>query len=192
MNSILATEVTPQPEEKPAALPPLEAWATNERMRHIPSLEWMIRKIDVDVRKRLEILLSPVGSLENGDPRRPPIEEEGRHIVRALDRLAEIAKHSRPSHQPADLTQRVQSSLNHAVANLRVVDAHLFGRRFPYNAFERSKSEPIYGALLTVLTATDRLIPLIRQIDARLDERLLDGLVVLQNPVDERMLRPIA
>ena len=66
MNSILATEVTPQPDEKPAALPPLEAWATNERMRHIPSLEWMIRKIDVDVRKRLEILLSPVGSLENG------------------------------------------------------------------------------------------------------------------------------
>ena len=192
MDSTLATEVTAQPGEKPAALPPLETLVTNDRMRHIPGIEWMIRKTDVDLRKRLETLLSPIGSMENDDPRRPPIEAEVKRIVQALDRLAEIAKHSRPTHHPTDLTQRVNASLANAVANLRAVDGNVVGRRIPYNVFERSKSEPLYGALLAVISATYRLVPLIRQVDARLDERLMDGLVVLQNPVDERMLRPIA
>ena len=191
MNSTLATEVPTQPDENRPHLPPLET-APNDRMRHVPSIEWMIRKIDVDVRKRLEHMLLPVGSLEKDDPRRAPIEAAVQHVATALDRLGESAKHSRPVHPPSDPVQRVNASLTQAVRSLRSVDADLFGRRFPYNVFEKSRSEPVYGALLGVLSATAELMPLIRSVDSRLDERLMEGLVVLENPVDERMLRPIA
>lgn len=185
MNSTLATEVAPQP----AAL---ETWAANERMRHIPTVEWMIRKTDVDLRRRLDRILTPFGSLQHDDPHRARIEEQLRILCRAFERVADVAKHSRQAQQGGDIAQRVRLALNHAVENLRTADADLIGRRFPFHTGERSKAEPLYGALLTAISAMNRLVPLVRQIDLDLDERLLEGLVVLENPVDERMLRPIA
>ena len=45
-----ATEATT---EKPAEKPSLmETWAANEVMRHVPSIDWIIRKLDEDVRRR--------------------------------------------------------------------------------------------------------------------------------------------
>ena len=184
MNSMLATEVTTAPTA-------LETWSANERMRHIPSVEWMIRKIDVDVRKRVDHLLGSFTASAD-DAHRAPIEDGFRILVRALDRLAEVAKHSRATQQSHDTPQRVHAALQHTVENLHSLDADVIGRRFPFHTGERSKAEPLYGALLGVLEATNRLVPLVRAIDPGLDERLLEGLVVLQNPVDERMLRPIA
>ena len=184
MNSMLATEVTTAPTA-------LETWSANERMRHIPSVEWMLRKIDVDVRRRVDHLLGSFRSPMD-EARRAPIEDGFRLLVRALDRLAEVAKHSRTTQQSHDTAQRVHAALQHTVENLRSLDADLIGRRFPFHTSERSKAEPLYGALLAVLDAVSRLVPLVRAVDPGLDERLLEGLVVLQNPVDERMLRPIA
>ena len=184
MNSMLATEVTTAPTA-------LETWSANERMRHIPSLEWMIRKVDVDVRRRVDLLLGSFTSPGN-EPHRAALDEGFRNLVRGLDRLAEVARHSRTTQQSHDTSQRVHAALQHAVENLRSLDADLIGRRFPFHTSERSKAEPLYGALLAVLDAVGRLVPLVRAVDPGLDERLLEGLVVLQNPVDERMLRPIA
>ena len=169
-----------------------ESWATNERMRHVPTVEWMIGKVDSDLRRRIDILLTPFASLAPDDARRAPLELELRNLCRALDRLADVAKHSRPNGQQGDMTNRVHTALEHAVANLRTLDRDLIGRRFPFQTFERSKAEPLYGALLVTMQVIDRIIPLVRDIDPALDERLLEGSVVLQNPVDERMLRPIA
>jgi hypothetical protein len=198
MNSTLATEPTTQPpaeapDKAAVAHPLLETWSKNERMRHIPSIEWITQKLDRDVRKTVEQLWTSLAALAFDDPRRAAIEEEFRGICRAVDRLAEVARHTRGNnHPPNDLGERVRYAINHAVTNLNTVDANVFGRRFPFQTLERSKGEPLYGALLVVLHHVDRTKTLVRTVDRGLDERLLEGLVVLENPVDARMLRPIA
>jgi hypothetical protein len=194
MNTMLATEPpTEQQTEKQPSRSLQETWAQNERMRHIPSVEWLIRKLDGDLRRRVEKLLAPIATLPADDPRRSPVEQELRALCGALDRVADVAKHSRHNgHAPADLPSRVGWSISHAVTNLRTLDPELFGRRFPFQTFERSKAEPLYGAFLTVVQVLQRIVPLVRAIDPNLDERLMEGIVVLENPVDQRMLRPIA
>lgn len=161
-------------------------------MRHVPSIEWIVWKLDHDVRGRLGKLMTSFSALSSDDARRGPIETELRNVCRAVDRLAEAAKHTRANGFPSELSNRIQWSLDHAVANLKNVDPTTFGRRYPFHLFERSRSEPLYGALLTVLSAVDRTLPLARAADPSLDERLMAGLVVLENPVDNRMLKPIA
>jgi hypothetical protein len=163
-------------------------------MRHVPGVEWMAWKLDVDIRRRVEKLIAPVLSLDANDPRRARIEDEFKALFRALERFADVARHSRNNghHIPADLGGRIGAAISHAVTSARGNDADLIGRRFPFHTFERSKAEPLYAALLVVLSVTQRIVPLVREVDSRLDERLLEGLVTLQNPVDDRMLRPIA
>ncbi len=185
MNSILATEAATERK-------PLETWAQNERMRHIPTVEWMIRKLDGELRRKVEKLIAPVTALPADDLRRATIEQELRALCTALDRVADIAKHSRQNgHIPSDLPSRVGAAISHAVTNLQTVDPAFFGRRYPYHTGERSKAEPLYGAFLVVMQGIDRIVPLVRAIDPGLDERVLEGLVVLENPVDERMREPI-
>ena len=62
MNSILATEATK------SSL--LETWEGNERMRHIPSVDWMVRKVDTDIRSRIEKSMTPILGIPSEDPRR--------------------------------------------------------------------------------------------------------------------------
>ena len=191
---MLATEAVPeQPAQKQPALTPLETWGQNERMRHIPTVEWMTRKLDGELRRKVEKLLAPVQALPADDAIRATIERELRSLCAALDRVADIAKHTRQNgYAPGDLSSRVGWAISHAVTNLRTVDPELFGRRFPFHTFERSKAEPLYGAFLNVIYIIDRIVVLVRAIDLGLDEKLLEGLVVLENPVDDRMLKPIA
>lgn len=200
MNNMLATETAGEIEarnpvetsEKRPVATQLELWPNNERMRHIPTREWMIWKLDSDVRGRLAKLLPAYSSLAAEDPRRPRIETELKSICRAADRLAEAAKHTRSNGVPSELTNRLTWAIDHAVANLKTIDVATFGKRAPFHLFDRSHAEQIYGALLAVMQGVERLLPLIREVDPDLDERLLDGLVVLANPVDARMLKPIA
>jgi hypothetical protein len=74
-------------------------------------------------------------------------------------------------------------SVNHAVSCLNSLDPSLFGRRCPFHTFERSKSEPVYGATVAVLSHLRDLTALVRTIDPDIDGRLLDGLVTLQEPL---------
>ena len=186
MEQQLATEAT----VVPTAV--LETPAGNERMRHVPSIEWIVWKLDQDVRARLGKFMTSFTGLSSDDAHRGPVEAELRNVCKAIDRLAEAAKHSRGNGVPSELSNRIQWSLDHAVANLKNVDPTTFGRRYPFHYFEKSRSEPLYGALLAVLSAMDRALPVVRAADPSLDERLMAGLVVLANPVDDRMLKPIA
>lgn len=193
MNSILATEATDAQAEKTSGLPPLEEWAGNDRMRHIPSLEWMIRKVDVELRRRIDLVRGSLESAQPDGPGRGRLEESLKSVCHALDLLAESARPSRQHHQQGgDLTHKIEAALTNAVAGLRSLDADLIGRRFPYHSFDRSKAEPLYGTLLVALGRVERSLALAREIDPGVNERLLDGLVVLENPVDERMMHPIA
>jgi hypothetical protein len=181
---MLATEEETAPSQDPAPRPTLlEQWPANERMRHVPSLPWIIQKLDQDVRRRLESLLVPYSDIAASDPRHGAIETELRAVCRALDRVADITRRGRGGHAPNDLASRVRWALNHTVQNLTATDADTFGRRFPFQTFERSYAEPLWGATLAVLQHVQNLVPLIREIEPDIDERMYEGLVNLIEPL---------
>lgn len=192
MNSMLATETaengTPASAPAPAPAFPLEIHAQNERMRHIPSLDWIVRKLEGDVRKRMDLLLDVLRTLPNDDPRHADLEGPLRAFCRSLDRLAEAARHGRTNHAPNEISAHLRWSLEHAVANLRGLDAETFGRREPFHHFDRSRSEPLYGAFLAVLCALERTFDTARPIDPFLDERLYAHLVQLDPPMRREKL----
>lgn len=162
-------------------------------MRHVPSAEWMARKIEGDVRTRVGKLLSAYMDLPSADPRHPAVETEFRALCRTFERLLDAAKPSaRHNGHQSDVASKIDALMNQAAAALHALEPTPFGHRNPYHFFERSKSECVYGALLTVLSHLDRVLALVRTVDATIDERILEGLVVLSNPVDDRMLQPIA
>ena len=164
MNSTVATELT----EKAATRPLLETWGKNERMRHVPPVEWMIEKLDRDLRRRVAILCSSAAPNEQ-------VDAELKSLCRAIDRLADAAKYSRASnHMPSEIGPRIDFAITHAVTSLGSLDANLFGRRCPFHSFERSKAESIYGALLIVIDHVHRLTQMIRAIAPGVDEKLLE------------------
>ena len=179
MTSMLATDA----EEAAAGRSSLETWARNEPMRHVPSAEWMSWKMDQDLRRRIELLFGPYANLSSDDPRRGPLENELRALCRAIDRLSEVARHSRNNHPPHDIGDRIVWALNQAVGSLNSLDPHLIGRRYPFQTGERSKAELLYGALLVVIQHVGRVLTLVRVIDPSVDEQLLDGLVKLETPL---------
>ena len=193
MNSMLATD-TP---EDAGAVPvpvtiaplPLENHAENERMRHIPSTEWMLRKLEGDVRKRIDLMIDVLHALPGDDPRHAELEGALRLLCRSVDRLAEAARHGRINHAPNEIAAHLHWSIDHAASNLRAVDGEIFGRRAPFHHFERSKSEPLYGAFLSVLAAIDRTLLIASAVDRGLDERLYAHLVQFETPMRQE---PIA
>ena len=178
--------VTEDPQAAPSAprAPLQETWSHNERMRHIPTVAWISQKLDGDLRKRIEKLFAPYASLPGDDARRGPLEGEFRALCQAIDRVADVAKRSRVNaHPPADLANRVSWSISHAVGNLSATDAETFGRRFPFQTFERSNAEPLWAAMLTVIDHVRRIEPLVRAVDPNIDERLYENLVTLSEPL---------
>ena len=169
--------------EKPATKPLLEVWGRNEIMRHVPLLDTLVRKLDDDVRHRVEKLWVSIAMLSHDDPRRGPIEDHARALCRAIDRLAETARHTRMHQPPNDLGDRLIWSVNHAISCLNSLDPALFGRRCPFHTFERSKAEPVYGAMVAMLAHVRNLTAIVRTVDPDVDGRLLDGLVTLEQPL---------
>ena len=161
MNSTLATE----PTDKPATHSLLETWGKNERMRHVPTIESIVDKLDHDLRRRINVLAT--------SPTNEAIDAELKAVGRSIDRLADTAKHSRsPAQAPAEIAARLDFAITHAISCLNSLDPNLFGRRYPFQTFERSKAESIYGALLLVIDRTHRVTELVRSVDRSVDERL--------------------
>lgn len=161
-----------------------EVWRQNERMRHIPSISWMIQKLEGDLRPRIDKLFAVYAALPAGDPRHAVLEQEFRTLCRAIDRVADVARRPRGNnHPPAELVHRISWGISHAVTNLKEADSDTFGRRFPFQTFERSNAEPLWAAMLAVIDHVHRIIPRIREIDPAIDERLYEGLVVLSTPL---------
>jgi hypothetical protein len=181
MDTLVATEEV----EKPAPRTLLETWGKNERMRHIPSVEWMLWKLDADLRRRMEKLFAPFAALPNDDPRHAPLEAEWRALCRTIDRFTDAVRHGRAGQGPQELSNRVFWTLSQAVSALHALDGNLFGRRYPFQTFERSKGEAIYGALLVIVDHLNRITPLVRAIDPNLDSRLYEDLVHLEEPMRE-------
>jgi hypothetical protein len=165
----------------------LEKWSANERMRHIPSLPWIVDKLDHDLRRRIELLWTVYAN----DPQHPNLEKEFRGLCRCLDRVANVAKRmhgNHHNHPPAELGARIRWAINHAVSLLNGVDAETFGHRYPFQTFERSNAEPLWAAMLAVIEHVHRITSLVRPLDPGIDERMYEGLVTLQTPLDSRPL----
>jgi len=169
-----------------------EVWSKNERMRHVPGIDWIIWKIDVELRHRIETLFAPFGTLAFDHPRHAEIENEVKALCRAIDRLSDIARHTRNGHAPNELGHRIGWAINHAVTSLTSLDPASFGRRYPFHTFERSKGEPVYAGLLAVICHVERLTAAIRTIEPNIDEKLWADLIQPQHPLSEQVLRPIA
>lgn len=186
MTSMLANEPMAGNGGGSTTHPLLETWSTNERMRHVPPVGWMLEKLDGDLRRRLDTLCAPLEMLFADDVTRVEADSAIRGVAAALERVAEVARHSRgTSHPPNDPARRLTASLEHAITSLRTLDPDLIGRRFPFQAFERSKAEPLYAAVLAALFASRRLVDAIRAIDPDIDGRLDAHLVVLEHPLSE-------
>lgn len=181
MNNLVATE----PAEKPATHSHLETWGKNERMRHIPSVEWIVWKLDYDLRRRIDKLLVSFAGLPADDPHHGPIETELRALCRAVDRFSDTIRHHRGNHAPQDLSHHIAWSISQAASGLHSLDAALFGRRYPFQTFERSKGEVVYGALMVILEHIGRVTTLVRAVDPSIDAHLLEDLVKLEQPMRE-------
>src|SRR2546430_2168318 len=130
MDTLVATEQG----EKSAPRSLLETWGKNERMRHVPSVEWMLWKLDVDIRRRMEKLFAPLAALPNDDPRHAALEAEWRALCRSIDRFGDTVRHSRVGQGPQELNHRIFWTLSQAVSALNSLDGNLFGRRYPFQA----------------------------------------------------------
>jgi hypothetical protein len=183
MNSMLATDGAAPPVAQPATRSLLETWGKNEAMRHVPAIEWITAKLDQYVRSRVEKIVAVYTSLPSDDPRHATMETELRSLCRSIDRLGDAARHTRHQNAPNDLPSRLTWAINHAVSSLGALDPTLFGRRYPVQTHERSKGEPVYAALLVVMQCVERVLQTVRAIDPGIDERLLEGLVVLVEPL---------
>lgn len=170
--------------ERTARLSPLETHANNERMRHIPSIPWMIQKLDGDLRRRIQCLWLPYSDLHASDPHHAPIEAELRALVRSLERVCHVARrHHANLHPPSDLGSRLPWTISQAVAGLTSADTDTFGKRFPSHTGERSNSEPLWAAMLAVIQHVQQLVDMVREIDPDIDERIYEGLVQLREPL---------
>jgi hypothetical protein len=184
MSTLATEEPTPPAAETAPRSSVLETHAHNERMRHIPTLAWITQKLDVDLRRRIEKLWLPYSDLPASDSRHPAIEAEIRALLRSVDRVGSIARHHRGHpHPPNDLGTRVTWTINQTVAALQGADAETFGKRFPFQTFERSNGEPLWAAMLTVIQHVEKLVPMIREIEPDIDERMYEGLVQLVEPL---------
>jgi hypothetical protein len=182
---MLATEEPTPPAHATDSHPSLlENHAQNERMRHIPPLAWAVQKLDHDLRHRIEKLWLPYADLAASDPRHPALEAEFRALCRAIDRITEITRRHRGNpHPPNDLGSRIGWTISQAVANLSAVDADTYGKRLPFQTLERSFNEPLWAAMLSVIQHVQKLVPLVREIEPEIDERLYEGLVQLVEPM---------
>jgi hypothetical protein len=153
-------------------------------MRHIPTLAVMLQKLDVDLRRRIEKLWLPYSDLPASDPRHPALEAEFRALCRSIDRMGAIARHHRANaHPPNDLGSRLGWTISQAVNNLNASDADTFGKRFPFQTHERSSSEPLWAAMLSVISHVQKLVPMVREIEPDIDEQIYEGLVKLTEPM---------
>jgi hypothetical protein len=186
---MLATDTTseshePHPPQPTHADAHLEVWSQNDRMRHIPPMSVIIEKLDLDIRRRVDHLYHAFAALDLHDPRRPQLEGEFRALCKWIDRIGEIARRPRGhQHPPNDLGNRIGWAISHTVQSLHAADTDTWGRRLPFQTFERSNAEPLRAALLAVIHHVQRLQELIREIDPRIDEHLYEGLVQLREPL---------
>lgn len=142
---------------------PIEQFGTTERMRHIPPVEDLIRRLDLEVRKTIRAIF------ERGSTEKPEVsaavDAHLKRLCRSIERVVEIARHGKPMHSPAnaDIRGRIESATANAVGALSALDRVHFTQRTPFNSFDRSRGEMLHSAVLIVIRQTRDLVDEVAQ-----------------------------
>lgn len=173
----------------------METVGQTEEMRHIPSLQLLIDKLDREVRGRIETLYAScfesATALDSATVNQ--LETRFRQICRWLERLGEQARGRRPHlNHDLNLRSRVRSTLGFAIESLSALEATQFRRRQPFHCFERSRAECIYGAFMVMNCELDRLTVLATAIDPDLSMKLSEPPYELPPPRTEEFVATTA
>ncbi|HVT42754.1 MAG TPA: hypothetical protein VMT00_00010 [Thermoanaerobaculia bacterium] len=163
-------------------------------MRHVPPLEWVVRKLG-EYQQRAETL--HWAAFESGRQADAELlaaaEQELKHLAGSVGRLIEAAsRHPKEIRSPEGLRARLEHFFSRALGSVQALDPSRLVLRSHYTEFQRSQGELVFAALLVVGDSIRRLTPLVARINPDVYELLLANLVTLQHPVNEETLRPIA
>jgi len=115
-------------------------------MRHIPTVEVILKRVDPILRNIGEVLLASLSALEEeaAIPARLHIER-AIHWLEAIDASLRPRQHVDGSDK--DLARRFKIAADHASQALTSCDRAAFRKRSPFHLFERSKGECVVAAV---------------------------------------------
>lgn len=161
---------------EPKPVSTLERIGETPELRHVPPREVVVRRLDVEFRRKLTILWDSVAALDQPSDTdlHAAFEDRVRYIIRWLDRLAHLARGPyNPPH--GNLREQLLAAVDGAVSAVNATDANAFRRRTPFHLFDRSRGELIYGAFVVIESAIASLTEQLSRIDPSLYEKLLNG-----------------
>lgn len=148
---------------------------TTDRMRHLPSLEKLISKVDEGFRRQIDLYYqSAFGSAHEDRDLEHEIESRLRRFLQTLADLSAAAGRPARAHEQEHLRVAMESVLDETVAALRSIEPDRFGRRQPFNRFPRSRWESIVSTYLAARYRLDSLLPLISTLDPDAPMKLLE------------------
>lgn len=175
----------------------VQIFGATDRMRHVPPLDYLTFKVDIEFRDQIDKLYWAV--YESGKPldasRTEGIEAGFHAVCKTLERLGDHARHHRPNThgQPQEiLRSRLDHAFLQAMKGLGSIKAEEYGVRAPENHFDKSQGEALLMTMLAVGARIRKLIPLVAAVNPDIYEMLMSKLVTKQHPVNEETLKPIA
>ncbi len=158
---------------------PMEDPKTTDKMRHLPSLERLIGRVDEGFRQRVDLYYqSAFGSAHEDRDLEHQIETQLRSFIKSLGEMSAAAGKRAQGHEQDHLRVALEQVLNETVGSLRSIDSDMFARRQPFNRFPRSRWESIFSCFLAARCKLNDLLPLIAKLDPDVSMKLLE----LQSP----------
>lgn len=153
----------------------MEDARTTDRMRHIPSLEYLTGYVNERFRQRVDLFYQcAFGTAHENRDLEHEIESRLRKFIGALVDLSTAAGKPGKTHHQDHLRVALESVLNETVDALRSIEPDLFGRRQPFNRFPRSRWEPVYSCFLAAHSRLDDLLPLVSELDPDAAMKMLE------------------
>ncbi|MDX1583491.1 MAG: hypothetical protein R3338_07825 [Thermoanaerobaculia bacterium] len=148
---------------------------TTDRMRHIPSLDYLISYVDQRFRQRADLYYqSAFGTAHEDRDLEHEIEQQLRSFIGALVDISVAAGKPAKSHKQDHLRVALESVLDETVDALRSIEPEQFGRRAPADQFDRSRAEPIFSRFLAATSRLNDLLPMVRDLDPDAPMKLLE------------------
>lgn len=165
-----------------------------ERMRHVPPIEYLTYKIDVDYRARTDKLIRAFDGVRErlSADEQQAVASDLLGLARSLERMCDLLRGGRATHHPEEIRPRLESAFANATQAILSVNPQSFQLRVPENQFERSLGEQAFGAFLVITDHVKRATETVASVAPGVWETLLSGTVQQEHPVNEETLQPIA
>jgi hypothetical protein len=151
----------------------MESMDPRRAMRHIPTPQELIRRVDVLLRKRATVALDVLHAAEMTPEVRKAAEDRVTAATTWLDRAGDLAK-SRPTHAPGAPSARILAALDKLAESLRSVDPAAWGVCAPSNRFDPSRWEPLWQAVLAAGYSLDQALDILVEVDSGVWWEVLD------------------